>query len=312
VQHYPPEFQVNLSGLDYVFIYRNPVEYPVNKDDNSLAGAFVTYGYNLSAAGQLTLIWQNQGVGDRALWVGLAAPEGTAEATRWAVCAPAPGFEEDALVPGAIIESSCPLAGAPNTPAGLYNLQLGLGSGTDITPLPFSGLALVRLNDTGQFERVDLSAALIDLATQALPVAATPLDVAYGDRLRLVGYQLEPAVWQPDRAGEVVLYWQAVRRPDVAMASALQVVLRLLVSGQDQPVLTVSQPMLPAAAGHDWSQGTVIPVHYSFSMPANVQPGQYALNVCLAVAGSGQVIPGARDGSAQPVECLPLSVKVAG
>jgi hypothetical protein len=155
--------------------------------------------------------------------------------------------------------------------------------------------------------------ALTDLATQSLPAAATSLDVAYGDRLRLVGYQLEPAVWQPDQAGEVVLYWQVVRRPDFAMASTLEVVLRLLVNGQEQPVLTISQPMLsPAVADYDWAQGAVIPMRYPFSVPANAQPGQYALDVCLAIAGSGQVIPGARDGTAQPVDCLPLSVKVTG
>lgn len=311
--HYTPIHRVHMAGLDYVYIFRNPVEHPVNRDDNSLAGVLTTYGYNLSVAGQLRLIWQNQGIGDQALWVGLTSSSGAAEATGWTACTPAPGFEEDARTPGAIIESICSLSQASPPPTGLYNLQLGLGSEAAITPLPFSGLALVRVDDAGQFEPVDLNTALTDLATQALPAAATPTDVVYGDRLRLVGYQLEPVVWQPDQTGEVVLYWQVVRRPDFAMASHLQVVFRLLISNQGQPMLTTSQPMLPpAVTDQDWAQGAVMPVRYPVAMPADVQPGQYALDVCLVVAGSDEVIPGTPAGTAQPADCLPLSVKVTG
>jgi hypothetical protein len=195
----------------------------------------------------------------------------------------------------------------------LYDVRLGLRDGVTTTPINASGLALVALAETGHFTRLDPQLALAELAAQALPGEATPLDIAYGDRLRLVGYQLQPPTWQLNRSGEVVLYWQPVRRPDFGLASAIQVVLRLSAGQADESLLTTVQPLLPAwVTSREWGRGAVLPIPYPLSLPATVQPGQYTLDVCLAVAGSEQVLPGVVAETGQPVECWPLSLTVTG
>lgn len=308
-EHYSPEFRVTLDGVDYALLFRNPIQHNTFSDDNNVPNILTTFGYNLTVDGIFKLFWRNLGLGEHQLLVGLA---GTTAQPLWITCTPAPGFEAEAALPGAIVESLCPLALA-KAPTDLYDVQLGLSDKGEVQPVASSSLALVTLEPTGQFKPMEAQLGLDELARRALPPEATPIDISYGDRMRLVGYELKPDAWEPDHSGEVILYWQPLRRPDFGLAGAIQVVLRLSSPGGAEPGFSVTQPMLPAeVTGQAWARGVVIPVPYPVLLPATAAPGEYALEVCLAVAGQNQPLPGAVAGTAKTVECLPLSVTVTG
>lgn len=171
-QHYSPEYRVALHGLDYVLIYRNPIQNPVDRKPNSLAGVFTTFGYNLAANGQLTLFWQNLGIGQRHLWIGLApssgvyamnAPIASPDLQRhWLACQPKPDFITEMSSSKTIVESLCPL-NKLDLPPGLYDLQLGLSDGSTVSPLRSSLLGLLQVNPNEHFTSVKLepSSALL-------------------------------------------------------------------------------------------------------------------------------------------------------
>jgi uncharacterized membrane protein len=171
-KHYLPEYRVTLHGLDYVLIYRNPIQIQVERETNSLPGVFTTFGYNLAGDGQLTLFWQNRNLGRRQLWLGLAPSNGiytsdtpTASSSSdraWVACPPGPAFIEEMNTPKAIIESLCPLATARLAP-GLYDLQLGLSDGAAVSPLPSSFLGAFVIGPDGHFTPIELKPASAQL-----------------------------------------------------------------------------------------------------------------------------------------------------
>jgi hypothetical protein len=163
-QHHSPVHRVTLHGLDYVLIYRNPIQHHVDREANSLPRAFTAFGYNLSADGQLTLFWQNSGLGQRQLLVGLAVTQGVYPVNgavvsdverQWLLCTPTPAFTVPANTPKAIVESVCPLNTA-NLSAGLYDLQLAVRDGPTLTPVKSSRLAVLLVDQNGRFEHINL------------------------------------------------------------------------------------------------------------------------------------------------------------
>lgn len=309
--HYTPIHRVNLEGLDYVLIYRNPIEHTVAVVDNSLPDMLTMFGYNLNNGKTITLFWRNVGLGHKQLLVGLAPSAGATAQTRWISCTPAPGFEAEAMTPGSIVESQCSLDSVGEMKPGLYDVQLGLGDGSVITPVNSSSLALVMRDERGHFEPVEANIALDTLAKQALPAQAIALDISYGDRLRLAGYQLEPTIWSPSQTGTVTLFWQPLRRPDFNLARAIQLGLHLVKKPGDKPLMVSNQPMLPeTVTSRDWARGALIPVQYPVTLLGTIQPGQYVLEACLMVASEGQIIPGTSPGQTEPIQCLYLDVPV--
>jgi hypothetical protein len=153
---------MQVQGLNYVSIYRNPVQHPVDQKPNSLPGVLTTFGYNLSPQGQLVVIWQNLGMEERHLLVGVAptagvypAEGGPAHGTRrWITCSLAPDFVAERDTSKVIIESHCPLAEAGLSP-GLYDVQLAVGDSIEIKPIESSLLAVVRVDNESQFENVE-------------------------------------------------------------------------------------------------------------------------------------------------------------
>ncbi|MFN8457457.1 MAG: glycosyltransferase family 39 protein [Anaerolineae bacterium] len=175
--HYAPVFRVTLAGLDYALVYRNPIEHSAYSVDNNIPNTVTTFGYTLTADGTFKLFWRNLAAGEHQLLVGLAGSQGQ---TAWVPCTPGPGFETEAALPGAIVESICPLTNA-HAAADLYDLQLGLAYDNQITPIDSSSLGLVQLESTGAFNSVEAKTGLNDLAKRDLPPNATPVDISYGD-----------------------------------------------------------------------------------------------------------------------------------
>jgi hypothetical protein len=157
-----------IHGLDYVLIYRNPIQNQLDRKANSLPKVFTAFGYNLTSDGQLTLFWQNLGLDQRRLLIGLTpssgvysidAPTARADGEKhWVTCLPAPAFRGEINTPKAIIESLCPLATANLLP-GLYDLQLGLSNGSTISPLASSLVMVLLIDPNGRFTSVELEPA---------------------------------------------------------------------------------------------------------------------------------------------------------
>jgi hypothetical protein len=186
-------------------------------------------------------------------------------------------------------------------------LRLGLADGMTIAPLEFpDGQLALSVDSTGHFAPVGQATALELLKEWKL---VTPLDISFGGTARWVGYQLEPATWQPGSTGVLHLYWEMNRKFDLSLVSAFQLVLRLVPDDAPDPVLSVTSAVLPQpVAARDVAAGAVVSARYPLSLPATLPPGQYSLDVCLTVASDGQPVTGVRADTLEPVECLPLPI----
>jgi hypothetical protein len=166
--HYLPEHRVTLHGLDYVLIYRNPIQNHVDREANSLPGVFTTFGYNLADDGEVTVFWQNLRIFRSQLRVGLAPSNGvymmnaptasTIGERQWVTCTPRPDFVDEINTPKAIIESLCSLT-LTDLPPGLYDLQLGVSNGSTTTPLTSSLLGVLSIKPNQHFTLVELRQA---------------------------------------------------------------------------------------------------------------------------------------------------------
>nr|HMQ54961.1 hypothetical protein [Anaerolineae bacterium] len=163
-QHQEPAFRVRLGEIDYVLVYRNPIEHQVDRELNYVPAAIRALGYSLSAQGALTLIWQNEGLGQEPLWLGLAPTNGVfpagqsapPESRWWVKCPPNPGFEPELSSTGTIVESVCPLAALDLWP-GLFDVQLGFGEEENLRPLENSRLAVVQIGSDRTYRPVTLT-----------------------------------------------------------------------------------------------------------------------------------------------------------
>ena len=163
IRHQTPIHRVTFGGLDYVLTYQTPIEHQVDRQANQLPEALTVLGYTLAGDGQLTLFWQNEGLGPQPLWLGLAPTSGVFAPGQslpqtdrwWLLCRPKPDFVAEVDTAGAIIESGCAL-GAAGLRAGLYELQLAVGERTALRPLEQSRLGVIKIEPDGRFHQVDL------------------------------------------------------------------------------------------------------------------------------------------------------------
>jgi hypothetical protein len=306
-----PIHRITLHGLDYVLIYQNPIQHHVDWKENGLPDMLNILGYNLPSGGNLSLFWQNLGLDNpQQLWAGLTPAAGGE--IQWLACLPTPSLAAEVDTPGSIIESLCPLVSI-DAPADLYDLHLGLGEGENILPIKFpAGRLALSIDTTGQFAIADPSTSLARLLKQERPDAAIPLDIAFGSLIRLVGYQFEPTNWKPGQTSNLVLYWQPLQEPDLGLAGAFELVLRLSARATKEPVLTSIQPMLPdLPAAQTLKRAEVIPMQYPISVPASLPSGEFWLDICLTMAANGQAVVGTVSSASESIECvsLPLTIR---
>jgi hypothetical protein len=157
--HQQPIHRVTLHDLDYVRIYRNPIQNRIDREANSLSQVFRTFGYNLTADGQLSLFWQNLRFSQFNHIVDLVPIGGETPAkrtalevqSRWAECRIKPEFVADMKKPKAIIESLCPLSAAVLRP-GFYQAKLAIQDKSGIVPLESCQLGVLKVDADGRFE----------------------------------------------------------------------------------------------------------------------------------------------------------------
>lgn len=309
-QHQVPTHRIILQGLDYVLIYQNPIRQRITWQNNSLPNTAVL-GYNLAADGQLTLFWQNQGFG-RQIWAGLTPAAGGE--TAWTACSIQPGFEADAAIPGALLESQCSLTTARVGPD-LYDLRLGeAGETTEIVPIEFpAGRLALSVSEAGGFAPVDPSAALDLLTQRSLPPAATPLNFPLGHLAQLVGFQVEPELWQTGDKGTLWLYWQSVQPLDLTpFSQAFRLNLQLQPANVTEPVLAITQPLIPKnLTQKGLARGVVLPIAYHLDLPASLSAGDYTLFACIQTEAGEQAAVGSAPNTRPGSDCLPIPVKLS-
>ncbi len=303
-----PVHRITLHGLDYVLIYQNPIQQHVDWKENGLPDVLTIFGYNISSNGNLTLFWQNLGLEQQQeLWVGLAPASGGEIA--WLACPPAPALATTLDTPGSIIESLCPLA-TIDAPPGLYDLHLGLGDGENTLPIQFPAgrLALV-IDPSGQFAVADPATSLVWLREQERPAEAIPLDIAFGNLIRLVGYKFEPTHWKPGQTNNLFLYWQPLQEPNLGLVDAFELLLQLSSKATKEQALTLTQPMFPdLPTKQTLKRAEVIPMQYPISVPASLSGGEFLLDICLTMTANGQAVVGTVSNTSESIECVSLPV----
>ncbi|RME42150.1 MAG: hypothetical protein D6796_14820, partial [Caldilineae bacterium] len=212
-QHIPPEKIIRLNGIDYAWIYPNPIEYAADPRLERLDGQLTLLGYRWRQTpdgATVTLVWENQARPPASVAVRLAASE--AETGGWLPCHPAAGFEGAARTPGEVVESACPLSAKGLSP-GMYSLQVGVRNGeTGWRTLDFAaGWSVVRVTAGGAMERVEPEVAFAQLAQAALPPDAHRLEHTYDGKIRLLAYTLSAGEVRPGQSLTVTLYWQAIQ-----------------------------------------------------------------------------------------------------
>ncbi len=310
-RHSPPVYRVTLNGLEYAWVYRNPIEHHVNWQENSLPGAINIFGYNITPKGELILFWQNLGLNDERLWAGLSTVTDD-EITWLATCAPTPGFAAEVDTPGAIIESMCSLQ-TKDTLADAYDLHLGLGDESgDISPIEFPGGRLaLSIDKTGQLTEANQASTLALVAERELPNEAVAQNIAFAGLVQLVGYQLKPAAWQTGNEAELLLYWQPLQKPEFNMAEGVELELRLFANTPQETILTATKPLFAQTpTGEAFQRGDVIPASYPVSLPDTLPAGEYWLETCLKITINGQIVKGVVVDTSERIECLKFPVTV--
>lgn len=109
-----------------------------------------------------------------------------------------------------------------------------------------------------------------------LPAAAQPLDVAFGDLARLVGYSLQPTRLTLGQPLTVTLYW----RPEARTNESYHVTAQLLVDGEK-----MAQHDGPPAEGKrpttSWLPGEVVADVHPIMVPPDLPAGRFEILVAL-------------------------------
>lgn len=148
-KHATLEHTITLHGVDYILIYRLPIQNSVRWKDNQIKGVATLFGYNIETD-RLRIFWQNDGLPLRNdWWFGLQSSDNGVSA--WQRCELAPDFSDERTAIGAILESECPFPEKLPSP-GVYDLYLGVGpSPAYLEQFALSeGLKTFQIEETGQ------------------------------------------------------------------------------------------------------------------------------------------------------------------
>lgn len=278
-QHVPPEKTIRINGINYAWVYPNPVQFPAEPAFDRLTDKLSLYGYRWQAdadGAQVTLVWENLGQGNDPLAVQLVADDGTA--VRFD-CTIAPEFNPSAASPGEIVESTCRLP-SQNLSPGRYSLQVVSGAENAAQTLDFpAGWAAIAVDASGRMERVSQPDAFAYLAEKTLPADAARLSRMYAAKVKLLGYRLSPAAIQPGQTLSVTLYWQAqqVLGEDDTAHVSIQAFL-----GENRIVLQNGVPVGGARPVTSWRPGEVVVDEWHLQLPADLPvPAAIRLDVNL-------------------------------
>ena len=296
--HNTPVFTVTLQGVDYVYVYRLPVDRRGDWRVSRLPGQATFFGVaetDLTSAQtgegegteidriSLRLYWQNDGLAaNQEWWVALQSVDGPQQP--WQRCSLSPDFTDERLTIGAVLESRCQLVGERFLPD-VYHLRIGVGPDINqITVVPFSeGEFAVAVQDDGMLHLVSKLTALDVLARHTLPQGAHPADLVYYGAVRLIGYSTESISTDEGRHLQVHTYWQALEPVSIAELEQAVRIESALLSPQGM-VLTMKEG--PFGDSQTWTavwySGQVLTMTLTLPLPDSVPPqSQLKINVLL-------------------------------
>jgi hypothetical protein len=171
-------------------------------------------------------------------------------------------------------------------PAGVYNLSLGR-RGPDGTWLPVRR-GLIPLGATYPLATIRVKGRSLDTTA---PAVQHPVDVRFGDGVRLVGYDLDSS--QSDL--QVTLYWQAL----APMTTRYKVFVHLVGDGGPSDIRAQADiyPHLPTTG---WVPGEYLTDHVTLDLPTSLPAGPYTLLLGLYDEAAGTRLP-ASGASGEPL-----------
>jgi len=260
LQHFhQPEYRVTLNGVDYVKLYRNPIQHKIGPEANTLPDQLALFGYNLTPTGRLTVIWQPTKQA-QALQVQLISPINPD--TNPIPCEPASQITNRSTT--IIIETSCQFM----TKAGIYRLHAEVD---DSSINPF-GFGFISIDTTGQFTTLSADEAMKELVNQTLPTSAVILNQSVNEQLQWVGYEMNQA------NQTISLYWQITQPPDWALAKQLWLTMQHGPEITTVPWLAESPPLKIVTLGQLFTQ--------QYPWPDNTEPEK----LCIAIGPQAEEI----------------------
>jgi 4-amino-4-deoxy-L-arabinose transferase-like glycosyltransferase len=286
-------YPVELGGAAYAWLYQVPqLQY---YSGTKLEGRGTLYGYNLSAtqlrAGDTlnaTLYWRNEGQGPTdVFFVKIVDAAGYPWAT--AVAQPRPGFEEASRTRKAIVESEASLSLPIGMPPGHYFLKMGF--------MTDDGQTLV-----GRFELPPQGDDVLVTLPVSFPVAdeiSVPHTLSFAtDDVLLLGYDLMPTAIRAGETGWLTLFWRA--RQDAPRDYVIGI--RLLTLDAQEITYWLGRPVYSGYPTSQWSQEQVVQDPWELSLPADVPPGDYHLDLTLFDAKTQAEVARGTLGSVSVVE----------
>jgi len=209
--HIPPETIITIDRIVYATIYPNPITVAANPQVSHLENELALFGYIWPDQGQtLRLVWFNhRPVTNRRMMVRLS---GADSHTPWILCQLMPDFVLAGQTAQEVVESGCDLSQLPALPSSLYDLEVATSRpDSPIIPLSFpEGRRSISVSPNGELAQLSFGQALDALAAGGRPDDAIPVNITYGERLRLVGYRLDPPPIQAGQTITLTLYWQQI------------------------------------------------------------------------------------------------------
>jgi len=139
-----------------------------------------------------------------------------------------------------------------------------------------------------------------------------PLDVRFGEHIRLLGYDLAQTVVEPGGRVELVLYWQT----GATISIRYKVFTHLLGEQYNQTTNNFlwgqqdNEPLNGQMPTTTWTPGTIIADPYSIPVAADAPPGPYQIEVGLYGLVDGERLPVLLNGTALDNRVLLTSVEV--
>jgi 4-amino-4-deoxy-L-arabinose transferase-like glycosyltransferase len=290
-----PERVVNLSGLDYAWIYRvpkslppniSPFQYPTQRDFGG--GKVRLLGYDIDDG--LTSFEGNQYAVMTLYWQCLQAP---AENYRlylklvngaydvWGEQESYPiwdSFMTADWKPGVIIRDVHGIMVKPGTPPGEYQVAVDwLEPYLKKALLPDDGKALV----VGPVRIPTQPAPKIESLDMQHPVGAD-----FGRQVRLLGYSQE-GDYRPGGEVRLTLFWQAMAQPDrdYTVFNHLVGPTGALAGQKDNAPVTGFYPT------SRWKKGEIVRDYYRLPIARDATPGAYHIETGLYASDSGERLP---------------------
>jgi hypothetical protein len=169
----------------------------------------------------------------------------------------------------------------PNVEEGPYHLEMQvLGRGEPLGRLRWV-IPTSSILDLGQVEVRTRQRSF------EVPAVGHPLEAQFGDSVKLLGYDLEPAQAHPGEKLALTLYWQCLGTMDTSYT----VFVHLLQPDEGIHVQSDSVPGQGILPTTGWVEGEVIVDPYELPLSPDAPPGMYTIVVGLYDATTGERLP---------------------